>query len=87
MDIEKHQKLLGQRELGARAYLIATGIEPHLQALEQDTLAGLKSDFRSGTLDLTKLLVKVGQLCNLEDIRSRLTADVRRGEHAGREIG
>jgi hypothetical protein len=77
---------MAQAGQGGRSRLALQELEYHLIALESDALTELKRLFRAGELDQVKMLVKVGQLCNLEDIRTRLTADVRRGEHAGKEL-
>ncbi len=86
MDIEKHQKMMQVVNRGATTRVALTVVMPHLDYLENECLSTLKSDFRSGNTDQVKMLVKIAQLCNLEDIRNRLTAEVNRGETIGKEL-
>lgn len=86
MNAEQHAKLLGEVNRGSLSRIVIDQLEPHLAALEKIALADLKNTFRSGEFDQVKMLVKIGQLCNLDDIRTRLSVDIRTGENAGRKI-
>lgn len=86
MEIEKHQKFVGDMNRGAQSRVVMGMMTPHLDALEKAALIEIKQLFRSGQLDPVKMFVKVGQLCNLDDIRERLSIDIRKGEYAGKEL-
>lgn len=68
------------------ARVVFNHLAPIFEALEVAALADLKNSYRSGDFDQVKMLVKVGQLCSLEDIKTRLTMQINRGNTAGKEL-
>lgn len=71
---------------GSTAHIAYRVLGKHLDSLEIEALSQIKLQFRQGDFDQVKMLVKIAQLCNLEDIKAKLLAEINRGETAGKEL-
>ena len=71
---------------GRRALLVLESIGPILGMQKDRLVNDLKNLYRSGSGTESKLLAVASGLCTIDDIESRLKAQIRQGESASEEV-
>lgn len=80
------EKVLMEMSRGRTAQILMGHLDPLLEKLRDQALSELKAAYRSGNFDQVQMLVKVGQLCSLEDLTLQLRAQINRAIGAEKEI-
>ena len=80
------QKNLSDLNSARKAHLILEMMDPVVKDMENGIVAELRSLYRGGSTDGIKYIAASAQLCLIEDLSSRLRADINKGNRAAKEI-
>lgn len=80
------ERRLSDAQTGKMAMLLMEHLTPLLDRMEAASLQRMKDRFRQGDTDQVQMLVNVAELCQLDDLRSSLKAQIHRGLNAQQEI-
>ena len=80
------EKKLAEINTGRMAGILEGHLEPILAELEAAAIAQIKNQYRQGDFDQVKMLVGVGQLATIDDMRAKIKAQINSGIAANKEL-